>query len=292
MHHSTKRRVALGMTTGGLLLSGIGMGVAQADASADGAAAQSPGLLSGNLLQIPVNAPINVCGNGVDVIGVLDSVIDNHCGNASAPAGSAANGASAHGGAADSPGAGSGNLVQIPINAPINVCGNSISGVGIGDTAAGNTCENGAGPGSNGASANGGSHGSPGAGSGNTVQLPVNTPINLCGNQASGVGIGDTAAGNACENGRSAPPPAPPVVPPGNPTPPPCGCQPTVPNTPAVPTHSRSHVPTATPGGSLAETGTGARNVVAPLGASMLGGGGLLLRKRLAGLRDLTSRQR
>ena len=52
MHHSTKRRVVLGMTTGGLLVGGLGMGIAQADATANGGAAGSPGLLSGNLIQI------------------------------------------------------------------------------------------------------------------------------------------------------------------------------------------------------------------------------------------------
>jgi hypothetical protein len=290
MHHSTKRRLVLGMTTGGLLLTGLGMGVAQADASADGAAAQAPGLLSGNLVQIPVDAPINVCGNGVDVVGILDSVVDNHCGNAEhGPGGASGSGASANGTAQNSPGAGSGNLIQIPINAPVNVCGNSVSGVGIGDRAAGNTCfnGNGNGQGTSGSSANGGSQGSPGAGSGNTVQVPINAPVNVCGNQVSVIGIGDTAAGNSCSNGQE-------VLPP----PPPCGCRPPstpsspgtptkVPPAPGAPTPWHGHTPT----GRLAETGSGAENVVAPLSAGMLGGGSLLMRKRIATLRHLTGRR-
>ena len=39
MHLSTKRRVVLGMTTGGLLVGGLGMGIAQADTAAGGGAA-------------------------------------------------------------------------------------------------------------------------------------------------------------------------------------------------------------------------------------------------------------
>ena len=284
MHHSTKRRVVLGMTTGGLLITGIGM--AQADAAATGAATDSPGVLSGNLVQIPVDAPINVCGNVVDVIGVLDSAIDNHCGNGGSASGG--DSASANGGAKGSPGIGSGNLVQIPIDAPINVCGNSISGVGVGDTAAGNDCSNGGGQGTNGAGASGGSHGSPGIGSGNTVQAPVNTPVNLCGDQVSVVGVGDTAAGDDCSNGGgSATPPTHTRQPPTTT----CGCPPPSTSTPSTPVPSGGrHAAPRRPVGALAETGTGAQDVVAPFGASILGGGGLLLRKRVGTLLNLTNR--
>jgi hypothetical protein len=291
MHHSTKRRVVLGMTTGGLLITGIGM--AQADAAATGTATGSPGVLSGNLVQIPVDAPINVCGNVVDVIGVLDSAVGNHCGNGGPASGG--DSASANGSAKGSPGIGSGNLVQIPVDAPINVCGNSISGVGVGDTAAGDDCSNGGGQGTNGAGASGGSHGSPGIGSGNTVQAPVDTPVNLCGDQVSVVGVGDTAAGNDCSNGGGS------VTPPTHTHQPPtsCGCPPpatsTPPSTTTTPTGTtpRSGGRHAAPRhsvGTLAETGTGARDVVAPFGASILGGGGLLLRKRAGSLLNLTNR--
>jgi hypothetical protein len=302
MHLSTKRRVVLGISTGGLLVGGLGMGVAQADAAAAGGAAGSPGLLSGNLVQIPINAPVNVCGNSISVIGILDTAAGNTCVN------SGSNGASAHGGATDSPGAGSGNLVQIPINAPVNLCGNSASGVGVGDSAVDNTCSNGSGSGgAGGAGANGGSHGSPGVGSGNTVQLPVNAPVNLCGNSVSVVGILDTAADNKCSNT------GPGGTGPSHPAPPTCGCHPTPPSTPPSSTgtppppppittpppaggHPHGPVPpyhTSTSGngtgtvvrpGSLAETGSGAGNLVTPLGAGVLGGTGLMLRRRVSTL--------
>ncbi|MER6103150.1 chaplin [Streptomyces sp. NPDC001832] len=43
-----------------------------ADAGAEGSAANSGGLLSGNVVQAPVHVPVNVCGNTVSVIGQLN----------------------------------------------------------------------------------------------------------------------------------------------------------------------------------------------------------------------------
>ncbi|WP_433890676.1 chaplin [Streptomyces sp. CA-111067] len=66
----------------GAVLAG-GAGVAAADAGAQGAAVGSPGVLSGNLIQVPVHVPVNVCGNSVNVIGLLNPAFGNHCENAS-----------------------------------------------------------------------------------------------------------------------------------------------------------------------------------------------------------------
>ncbi|MFD7456257.1 MULTISPECIES: chaplin [unclassified Streptomyces] len=54
-------------------------GVAAADSGAHGAAAHSPGVLSGNAVQIPIHIPINLCGNTVDVIGLLNPAFGNNC---------------------------------------------------------------------------------------------------------------------------------------------------------------------------------------------------------------------
>ncbi|MER8033530.1 chaplin [Streptomyces hydrogenans] len=53
-----------------------------ADADAYGAAIGSPGVLSGNVVQIPIHVPINVCGNSVNVIGALNPAAGNVCVNA------------------------------------------------------------------------------------------------------------------------------------------------------------------------------------------------------------------
>ncbi|WP_323748912.1 chaplin [Streptomyces sp. PR69] len=52
---------------------------AMADAGAKGAAVGSPGVLSGNLIQVPVHVPVNVCGNTVNVIALLNPAFGNVC---------------------------------------------------------------------------------------------------------------------------------------------------------------------------------------------------------------------
>ncbi|KOU31620.1 chaplin [Streptomyces sp. WM6372] len=59
-----------------------GAGLASADSAAQGLAAGSPGVASGNLVQVPVNVPVNVCGLTVNVIGALNPAFGNTCINA------------------------------------------------------------------------------------------------------------------------------------------------------------------------------------------------------------------
>ncbi|MCZ4123804.1 chaplin [Streptomyces sp. H39-S7] len=58
-------------------------GIAAADADAHGAAVGSPGVLSGNLLQVPIHVPVNLCGNTVNVVGLLNPAFGNTCQNIS-----------------------------------------------------------------------------------------------------------------------------------------------------------------------------------------------------------------
>ncbi|MDT0569831.1 chaplin [Streptomyces sp. DSM 3412] len=52
-----------------------------ADAEAKGAAFGSPGVLSGNVVQVPVHIPVNVCGNTVNIVGLLNPAVGNVCVN-------------------------------------------------------------------------------------------------------------------------------------------------------------------------------------------------------------------
>ncbi|GAA0671467.1 hypothetical protein GCM10010193_24660 [Kitasatospora atroaurantiaca] len=54
-------------------------GAAGASATAEGVAVGSPGVLSGNVIQIPIHIPINICGNSINVIGALNPAFDNTC---------------------------------------------------------------------------------------------------------------------------------------------------------------------------------------------------------------------
>ncbi|MCG7205752.1 MULTISPECIES: chaplin [Streptomyces] len=54
-------------------------GAAAADSGANGAAAHSPGVISGNVIEVPVHVPVNVCGDTVDVIGLLNPAFGETC---------------------------------------------------------------------------------------------------------------------------------------------------------------------------------------------------------------------
>ncbi len=124
-----------------------------ADSAADGASAHSPGLISGNTVHLPVHVPVNACGNTVNVVGLLNPAVGNSCANEGGGRsggkgdgkggehkGSA--GAVAEGGTKGSPGLISGNGVGLPVELPVNVTGNSVNVVGIGNPAVGNESTN------------------------------------------------------------------------------------------------------------------------------------------------------
>ncbi|MGW1012058.1 chaplin [Streptomyces termitum] len=71
--------------TGAVALSGAGL--ALADSGAEAVAAHSPGVASGNIVQAPIHVPLNVCGNTVNVIGLLNPAFGNTCANVDAPEG-------------------------------------------------------------------------------------------------------------------------------------------------------------------------------------------------------------
>ncbi|MDX3314793.1 chaplin [Streptomyces sp. NPDC054884] len=56
-------------------------GIATADSGANAVAAHSPGVLSGNVVQVPIHIPVNICGNTVNVIGLLNPAFGNTCVN-------------------------------------------------------------------------------------------------------------------------------------------------------------------------------------------------------------------
>ncbi|MEV6765109.1 chaplin [Streptomyces sp. NPDC051105] len=120
-----------------------------ADSGADGVAAGSPGVISGNGIQLPVHIPVSVCGNTVNVVGLLNPAAGNTCVNEGGGAGdgksggpATTGGASAQGTEEDSPGVVSGNGIQLPVDLPVNVSGNSVNVVGALNPAIGNTSVN------------------------------------------------------------------------------------------------------------------------------------------------------
>ncbi|MEU9311870.1 chaplin [Streptomyces sp. NPDC048256] len=226
---------------------------AHADSAADGSAAGSPGLISGNGVQLPVHLPVNLCGNTVNVVGVLNPAAGNTCANKGAAAAPDKHGASS-GGEAATHGASSGG-------------GATTHGASSGG----------------GATAHGATQDSPGVVSGNGIQLPVHLPVNVSGNSVNVVGIANPALGNESVNVSDEEPP-----PPGEPAPQPQ--PPTRHDPPSEPQHPGPRAVPQTPAvapqigvpeamSSLAHTGADA-TLPAVAGSAALLLGGLALQRR------------
>ncbi|KJY24947.1 MULTISPECIES: chaplin [Streptomyces] len=72
-----KKAAAVTMIAGGLVALGAGVSSAHGGASAEGEAVGSPGVVSGNLVQVPVHVPVNAVGNTANVIGLLNGAFGN-----------------------------------------------------------------------------------------------------------------------------------------------------------------------------------------------------------------------
>ncbi|MDT0438766.1 MULTISPECIES: chaplin [unclassified Streptomyces] len=60
----------------------LGATAAQADPDPTvGTAVGSPGVLSGDVIQVPIHIPVNLCGNSIDVVGLLNPAVGNACSN-------------------------------------------------------------------------------------------------------------------------------------------------------------------------------------------------------------------
>jgi hypothetical protein len=75
--NNLKKAAALTMVAGGIVAAGAGVASAHGGAHAHGQALNSPGVASGNLVQAPVHVPVNVSGNTVNVIGLLNPAFGN-----------------------------------------------------------------------------------------------------------------------------------------------------------------------------------------------------------------------
>ncbi|GAX56786.1 chaplin [Streptomyces olivochromogenes] len=74
------RLMAAAGLAGVALLATAGTSAA-ADPTPVGAAADSPGLLSGNVIQIPVDLGLNLCGDSIDLVGLLNPAAGTACTN-------------------------------------------------------------------------------------------------------------------------------------------------------------------------------------------------------------------
>ncbi|MFC4015755.1 chaplin family protein [Nonomuraea purpurea] len=157
------------------------------------------GVLAGNQVTAPINAPVNLCGNAVAIFG--DATAGCKGGSSVHNTGVGVGGNRTSGDAAVL----GGNQVIAPITAPVNICGNSVAAIGrafSGCKGGSSVTNHGGGPRYQSRHVTPGSRGNDtdgrfGAGSGNQVVAPVTLPVNVCGNA-----VGNATAG--CKGGAEA----------------------------------------------------------------------------------------
>src|SRR5690625_1387695 len=152
----------------------------------------SGGVAAGNQILIPVDATIDACGNSVAVGGVseaecvevVEKLEDEVGGEASDTLSTDGSG-----------GVASGNQINVPVDAAIDICGNSVAVLGLAESQC-NTVINviqasddneGADTDSGGSSTDG----SGGVAAGNQVDVPVNAAVDICGNAISVLGVAE-----------------------------------------------------------------------------------------------------
>jgi hypothetical protein len=75
-----KHKKSAAVVAGAIMTLGLAA-PAMADSGAEGAATGSPGVLSGNVIQVPVHVPVNACGNTVDLVALLNPAFGGACSN-------------------------------------------------------------------------------------------------------------------------------------------------------------------------------------------------------------------
>ncbi|WP_405820622.1 chaplin [Streptomyces sp. NBC_00838] len=303
--------IGKGLLTAAAASSVLTMSGGYAQATDSGAtAAGSPGLLSGNSVQAPVEIPVNVCGNTVNPVGVGNPAFGNGCGNSSgahaAPKPHQAP-PKQHDGPRAEPAA-HGAHGQAPHSGPRRTDhgdqagsthgGHQGHGSGSSPKGHGRHAAPASHAGHSGSSASGAAQNSPGLLSGNLVQAPLDIPLNVCGNSVDLVGVLNPAFGNSCANGVDGKTPEAPVLPPTPVDPP----DPTDPRDPSKPPGDRNVEPPNVPvphnpqhprdvqeAGAfdqLARTGADMNLLAgAAVSAGLLLGGGILYRRNRPGAR-------
>ncbi|MES9538794.1 chaplin family protein [Actinomadura sp. NPDC000600] len=140
------------------------------------------GVLSGNQANVPISIPVNVCGNAAAVIGEAGAACEGGATVKQNGTGGAQQTTSGEGSVLG------GNQVLAPISIPVNVCGNAVAVVG---QATGACTGKAAVKGSSGSG--GTTSGTGGVGSGNQADVPVEAPVDVCGNGAAVIGLASPA---------------------------------------------------------------------------------------------------
>jgi hypothetical protein len=189
-----RKTLSVGILAAGALL--LAPGAAHAGVSQD--TSYNSGFLNGNQIAVPISVPFNQVGNAIGVAGEANAAGVGH--NRTEGGGWVGQDSAYNHGILN------GNQIAVPINFPVNIVGNADAVLGH---------ANAAGVGSNGRRAESGKvteHGWPGQGTGqyssynsgfvngNQISVPIDQPVNICGNSLALLGLANSQA--VCSNGR------------------------------------------------------------------------------------------
>jgi LPXTG-motif cell wall-anchored protein len=161
-------------------------------------------VLSGNNVNAPVSVPVDVCGVAVALLGGANAGCDGGAASNTTINNGSGPGSGDGNGNAGVASIGSGNTVNLPVSVPVNVCGVAGAAAGFsnanckGGSASNTTINNGSGPGGGDGNGNAGDIS---ALSGNTVNVPVSVPADVCGIAVGLLGFSNASCvGGAASN--------------------------------------------------------------------------------------------
>ena len=148
-------------------------------------------ILGGNQANVPVNVPVDVCGNAVAVLGLADA----GCVGGATVVNGGGHGPSVVQHSSGNGSIGGGNQINAPVNAPVDVCGNSagVAGLASAHCKGGATVKDGHSGAVQSTSGNGSILG------GNQINAPINAPVDVCGNAVAVLGLADAG----CKGGAT-----------------------------------------------------------------------------------------
>jgi hypothetical protein len=186
------RTWAKGTSRAAVLTAGfvaLGVSAIPANAFAD-VTNGSGGVLSGNQVDVPISAPVDVSGNGAALLGTT---------HATSRGGAKVHKRGEGGRTSGAHGIASGNQVNAPISLPVNACGNGAAVLGEADAG----CRGGAKVNDGGTGGGRTTDGTGGVLAGNQVHAPISIPVNVCGNAVAvaGEAVGGCEGGATVKNG-------------------------------------------------------------------------------------------
>ncbi|HEY0905278.1 MAG TPA: chaplin family protein [Marmoricola sp.] len=178
MHAWIRRALCAAGLTGGIVLLGIGLAESASAEDTGPVTTGESGIASGNQTGVDAQAPINLSGNQVTVIG-QDNTTSSDSGASTAGADAGSPTTSGEDGIA------SGNQTAVGVQAPVNASGNQVTVIGQDNqtqsTGSAATTEN---DGVDGGTTSGES----GVAAGNQTGVDIQVPVNAAGNQVTVIG--------------------------------------------------------------------------------------------------------